>query len=294
MYVVWDIGGPLRNSSKQMQYSHIKGAKKSGLFKDMSSYLKMDDSTSLKTWKLFGLTQNIGKDPKFFDQNDRYRDYKAFMLALYIISKNGIPIEKVFNSEWPSRFIAELVKRGPLDQEAKEKVYEAGKVSKETFGTEEAKGYSVVSEGAIEALKILKKLGIKTGIITSAPSGTTEGWLKRYIEVHTGEVFDRMLIIEDAINKVEALLKITRIALRETNSEILYIADTRSDMSAVEEANKVLVKEGVGKQIVLAMVKNGMGVENEWNAFLKHSSMEVGKDLFIFNNSLEAVKNLVQ
>ncbi len=289
--VIWDIGGPLRNSSMQMQKGHEIGAKKANLYEYLKDFLEMKEERAKKTWKLFGLTQNIAKDGDLFNQDDYYRDYKAFMLALYILHLKRMPIDRILEVKKPVDMLSHLIENyfNALNG-MKPRIFEAGIESKKAFKSEEALKYTRVSNGAIEAVEYIKEKNITQGIITSAPKGSTEHWISTYVESKTGEVFDRNYVIEGVVNKVDAFIDIAKkLGInKEKEEKLVYIADTASDIRAVGHAIKEL-----GQIYILIMVKNGMGVESEWELARSEFGVFNEQNYIDAENAFEGIKRIL-
>ena len=299
--IPWDIGGPLRDSSKQMHRGHTRAiafvykAAPESLKQSIKSFGKwMIRQDEYDTWKLFGLTQNLtkgewGEKLSHFWKGDYYksRDYIALMLTAYLLYEKGFSIKDVFSNEKPVEFLANLLLSSSWDESLLKHVVEAGACSKKMFKTEKIVGFSKLSKGAIDAIRLLAKNGALQGILTAAPSGSTEGWIKKFIYpnldatlISSPDLFPPEFVAEGIIDKAATLAEMFKKAKQKFGDIVFaYIADTASDIRAFAEAIKELVKEFGEVNAYLLMVRNGMGVENEWKNALAEATLN-GEPIF--------------
>ncbi len=290
-FVPWDIGGPLRDSSKSMGYALKTAVREYGL------EITLDNRLMWQLWTV--------KGSKF---NGKGGDYKAWFRAAYSIelaaSERGIHpndlCRELFNSKDPTEAVAQVV----LNYDVDESVYSpVGERAVELFGSDPVTmSKNRVNEGSLEAVEMLYRDDTLMGIVSSAPTAESViGYINKSIKtplVEEGKIpEDAVLFVPELIyfgktfkedQLEDSVIKASEI-LGEDPRVVVYIADTNDDIIETAKANQKL-REGGRPEIQLAMVKNGMGLPKMWERAWKEAGLKPGKNYHEFENPLEAAR----
>ena len=297
-FVVWDIGGPLRDSSDSMGYALKTAASE-------KKYILNFDNKLL--WQLWTI-----KGHKF----DRIGgDYEAWFKAAWAIEsaarEEGISTDnmcrKLFSSEDPTSAVAEIVEKYGIGEEVHRPI---GEHAIHLFGNDpETISKSRVNEGSIEAVKSIYVNGNLMGIVTSAPTpDSVTGWTDQSIhkplvendeipEIHKDSVlFNPELVFYGRISK-EKQLESSVIKAEEILGGMMvspwYIADTNDDIIETWKANENLFNQE-RPHIKIAMVENGMGFPNMWKRALGKTGFDRNYNYFEFESSLDFANHIRQ
>lgn len=239
--VILDVGGPLRDSSAGMNFTHRMAFELS----------ELDDYAldNFGSWQLFAIPS---------DEGNRYEAYMRRALALY---RAGMQPMEFFDSQDP---------RGEIDNLVSEYVSEADEalvanmaaMSETMFNkSSRAQGLTRASDGAVEGIRTLYEYDIDLGVVTSAETEGTIKWIDDYIGRPDDEglyvpepfVMGKDSSVSDAKSpKSEKILKICE-EMGLTPEEVMYIGDTTKD---IQEARDAGVQSG--------QVLNGMGLPSLW------------------------------
>jgi len=302
--VVFDIAGPLRDSSKQMHEGFKLAAEREGV---SALHKALSEADPFHTWQLFGLTQNFSK-AKLAVVWERAKeepfswgkDFVAFMFAFAGLWEAGRLSEVLTASKDPEgdveKAIIDTIRKGgaivPLGVLAR-----VGVLSKTLFKEGATLRYTRLSPGAVASLEMVKNAmaegkAVPPAIITSAPEGSTEKWLNATLYQHASikGIFPPSLIVEGAVDKAQAFIDVLeRIVKDYRSAKLAYIADTSSDIVALDKAMER--DSRVRETYLLYLTRFGMGVEASWERALagaKH--LKKGVNVFVVDNAFDAVK----
>lgn len=286
--IVWDIGGPLRDSSDSMGYALKTAAS------EKNCILNLDNKLLWQLWTI--------KGPKF---NRVGGDYEAWFKAALAIEnaalENGISTDdmcrRLFSSEYPTSAVAEIMERYGVGEDVHRPI---GEHAIFLFGNDpETKSKSRVNGGSVEAVKSLYVDGNLMGIVTSAPNlDSATGWTNLAIHkplVENGEIPTESVIFNPELVFYGSISKEKQLESSVINAEKIlegrrvspwYVADTNDDIIETWKANEKLFDQEK-PHIRIAMVKNGMGFPNMWKKALEETGFDRDYNYFEFGNSLD-------
>jgi phosphoglycolate phosphatase-like HAD superfamily hydrolase len=294
--VLWDVGGPLRDSSDSMGTALKEAVAAYGTMDGSGPSLTLDNRLM---WQLYTIKGR--KLPGF------YGDYEAWISAASAIeseaSRTGRSSDDVcrhvFLNRQPEREVEKLVRRHPMTREARIWI---AKTAKDLFGADRRIiRMSRVSKGAAEALRLLRRKGCLMGIISAAPSERSVKDAIRMAErelsragIHTkNPLFEPSMVHHGSESKehqiLDCVIKAEKIMGREPDS-VWYMGDINDDITEAARADRILKDRGKGIRIKVAMVRNGMGLPNMWEAAWKRAGLRPGRDYFEFRDALGAAR----
>ncbi|MFH1780037.1 MAG: HAD hydrolase-like protein [Candidatus Micrarchaeota archaeon] len=282
--VLWDFGGPIRDSRIALNDAHNASVEKLlGRKLDEKEKFKADD-----TWKVMGL-------PNFSHESE-------MIPALWAIKikeiKEGVkvpPLTQILKMEDSAGFIREIMKRYSLLVKEKNGEYEKtkklkreidrwGKVFKAALQDKEK---APVTNGTREAMEILTKLGIKQAIVTNAREDSG----KEYIQTHVLPAGNWPIVGSETFKELKKPHPYPLLAglhllhkrttpptprdvkenginlfkeIKELTEGSVYIGDTPDDVRAANEAGfiSVVMTEGMGNLRLLKAAKPDLIVKN--------------------------------
>ncbi len=295
--VLWDMGGPLRDSSDSMGHA-LKEAARHHLYE-----INLDNKLMWQLWSV--------KGPVLGGTGGDYTAWFKAALALEIeaTERSLHPDELcryLFEREDPTTAVAEVVERTARERGLTEDhCGPVGEMAYSLFGNDpETKAKSRVNDGALKAVELLYNDGTPMGVVTSAPKGNTEIWLDTAIRgplVSEGRIpsdsrpFHSQLIRSGKAAKSGHLIESVQDARLITYfklNDAWYIADTNDDITETYAANRELERLG-RPRIKLVMVRNGMGFPKMWAGARKQTTFREGEDYFEFGNSEEAARYII-
>ncbi|MBW1839896.1 MAG: HAD hydrolase-like protein [Deltaproteobacteria bacterium] len=260
-----DIGGPLRISDKEMHNSEDIGFRQ--IFGEEFRN-GLDFLTPMEAWQAYGM---FSKEA-----------YVGFMRTALAIGRSKKGFQDFMKHDDSVDAIQKMIDLH-VKPEDSDRIKKAAGIAMSHYMANQSMR---LSEGAAEALRLLKDNGVKMSIITSVVTPDAVRWIK---EMGLDRYFPDNLIIgnspegatesDEKADNIEKACQIMGLPPEKT----IYIGDTRGDMIAAKEAG-----------CHFAIIRKGMTPPELFDGYMKEMPEFVkDENFFIVKNLLEATEKVV-